>query len=77
MTDGTTLLIESPLFFSPISVLFFEYYENYLDAIAAIETNPIIQCIIGSDNTPFGKAQSPGLNDFADGINTVDFLTSL
>ena len=77
MTDGTTLLIESPLYFSPISVLYFEYYENYSYTLEMQAANPFIQCVIGCENTPFGKAQSPGLDDFADGINTMDFLISI
>lgn len=77
MTDGTTLLIESPQLFSPISVLYFEFYENHLNTISTLTANADIQCIVGKGKIPFGKAQSPGLNDFADGINTMEFLTSL
>ena len=33
-----------------------------------------IQCIVGKHNIPFGKAQSPHLWDYADGIDTIEFL---
>jgi hypothetical protein len=36
-----------------------------------------LQCIVGKGFVPFGLAQSPGLDDFADGVNTMDFLHNL
>ena len=33
-----------------------------------------IQCIVGKNHIPFGKAQSPQLWDYADGIDTIEFL---
>ena len=30
-----------------------------------------IQCVVGSHYVPFGKAQSPHLWDYADGIDTI------
>ena len=35
-----------------------------------------IQTIVGKE-TKFGEAQKPKLNDYADGVDTMDFLTSL
>ena len=42
-----------------------------------------IQCIVSemelplSNTIPFGKAQSPDLNDYADGVDVIDFLLKL
>lgn len=76
MTNGSTLLIENEGFFSPISVVYFQYYDSYKLVVEDVQQNPAIQCIVGEDFTDFGKAQSPSLDDFADGINTLDFLCS-
>ena len=35
-----------------------------------------IQCVVGRDFIPFGKAQCPSLNDYADGIDTMAFLAN-
>jgi hypothetical protein len=36
-----------------------------------------IQCLTGVGHLPFGSAQSPGLTDFADGVDTFDLLSRL
>ena len=36
-----------------------------------------IQCIVGRDYIPFGKAQQPELWDYADGVDTMEFLNGL
>jgi hypothetical protein len=76
MTDGTVLLVENKGLFSPISVLNFEYYSNQADVLAGIKQDEGLQCLIGQDYLPFGKAQQPGLEDYADGADTLEFLLS-
>ena len=49
-----------------------EEVEQYL-----AEHKEKIQCVVGKDFIPFGEAQSPSLSDFADGVNTVEFLKNL
>ena len=62
--------------FSPISVLHYQYYQskNMLQSTLNYEH---IQCIISKDNTKFGFAQSPSIFDFADGIDTFQFLEKI
>ena len=36
-----------------------------------------LQCAIGHDYIPFGQAQIPSLTDYADGIDTMNFLINL
>jgi hypothetical protein len=76
MTNGSILLIEDTPIFSPISQLNYEYYigEGFL---SSLRDNPGIQCIVGHDHIAFGQAQSPGLFDYVDKIDTMDFLHSL
>ncbi len=76
------LLKEDPGFSSPISVLFYEYYENPETLQQQLmENSENIQCVIADnsfvDAIPFGKAQSPQLWDYADGLDTLDFLLKL
>ena len=76
MTNGTTLLVENKDPFSPISVVNYEYYEP--GDIGKLNTaDPNIQCVVGNHATAFGKAQDPGLFDYADGVDTMQFLLSL
>jgi hypothetical protein len=73
---GYLLLKKEKALSSPVAVL---YYENY-GTLAGL-TNQIeaqkdkIQCMIGHTQVPFGKAQSPHLWDYADGIDTLQFLS--
>ena len=77
MTDGVTLLHENESAFAPISVLNYEYYENKENLLKNLTDNDSIQCIVGENHTKFGAAQSPSLFDYADGIDTMQFLLSL
>jgi hypothetical protein len=80
MTNGSILLAEDPSLFSPISVLHYEHYKPggalplHPDFIAS---SPDIQCIVGQGYTPFGMAQHPVLGDYADGVDTLQFILSL
>ncbi|MBT8262380.1 MAG: acyl-CoA reductase [Bacteroidia bacterium] len=76
------LLKEDTAFSSPISVVFYEYY-NSLDTLADYlsENKEHVQAIISDAELPgaipFGQAQSPRLWDYADGVDTVSFLLAL
>lgn len=76
MTNETTLLVESDLVFSPISQLNYSFYIDKETLIQELKVSEEIQCIAGTD-LPFGKAQSPGLFDYADGVDTMQFLLTL
>jgi hypothetical protein len=72
---GYLLLKEDRRISSPVSVLYYEYYESQ-DAVKQ-QTELLkekIQCIVGKHGIPFGTAQSPELWDYADGIDTIEFL---
>lgn len=60
---------------SPVAVLHYEYYDSPENVYRETELlKDGIQCIAGRNNTPFGKAQRPELWDYADGIDTLEFL---
>jgi hypothetical protein len=77
MTNGTTLLTEQTSFFSPISTVNYEYYSKKDVLIQHLKANPEVQCIVGRNETPFGKAQQPDLFTYADGVDTLQFLLTL
>ncbi|HMH24739.1 MAG TPA: hypothetical protein VK563_23350 [Puia sp.] len=77
MSNESILLEENPSFFSPISALYYEVYTPGSGTLAALTGHPDIQCIVGRRHTPFGRAQRPGLTDYADGVDTLGFLTGL
>ena len=73
---GYLLLKEEKGLSSPVAVLYYQYYESgnalHHDTEAQKEK---IQCLIGHSHVPFGNAQSPHLWDYADGIDTIEFLS--
>ncbi len=80
--NGFILLKESKKIGSPVGTLFYEYYDKYEDVKKNLsEISEKIQCIVSNENiknfTEFGKTQSPELTDYADGIDTIDFLLKL
>jgi hypothetical protein len=73
--SGFVLLKEETKISSPVSVLYYEYYESqYAVKQQAELLKEKIQCVIGKHNIPFGKAQWPHPWDYADGIDTIEFL---
>lgn len=76
MTNGSTLVVESVSSFSPISQLNYEFYSSVENILPGLKTNDEIQCLAGFD-IAFGEAQKPGLADYADGIDTIEFLLTL
>ena len=77
MTNGTTLLTENENIFSPPAHIHYSFYENKPELYDSLKQNKDIQCISGEGFMPFGAAQKPGLFDYADGIDTMQFLLSL
>ncbi|GLB49682.1 acyl-CoA reductase [Neptunitalea lumnitzerae] len=82
LENGFLMLKKDESFSSPIATLF---YEEYADSahIRKILTNKKddIQCIVGNladfITIDFGKTQKPQLWDYADNVDTVDFLLKI
>ncbi len=82
--NGFVLLKEDPRIASPVSVLFFERYNDPMDLQSLLsQRDEEIQCIVSSSSTfkissiPFGSTQQPGLSEYADDIDTMKFLLEL
>ncbi len=76
------LLKEDKGFSSPISVVFYEYYEDLKSVKEKlISEKDNIQCIVSNsgieNEISFGETQNPQLWDYADDIDTLDFLIKL
>ena len=78
MTNGAILLVENESVFSAISQLHYEFYTGDPSKILReLQNNHDIQCVIGNGAINFGEAQHPGLTDFADGVDAMEFLLGL
>ncbi|WP_294819259.1 acyl-CoA reductase [uncultured Flavobacterium sp.] len=67
---------------SPISSVFYEFYNNLEDVAQRLETESgQIQCIVGNgvvkNSIGFGQTQKPQLWDYADNVDTITFLSKI
>ncbi len=67
---------------SPISSVFYEYYEDINEIKTRLnQDSEIIQCIVSNgiieNSVYFGNTQKPNLWDYADNVDTLDFLNNL
>ncbi len=83
LDNGAFIITESEKYSSPIPVLYYQFYEN-IDTLKSklIMDDELIQCVAtdlftNAKTVALGCTQSPGLADYADGVNTMDFLTKL
>jgi thymidylate synthase ThyX len=79
---GFVIIKESYEIGSPISTLFYERYNDIRELNKQLKQKQNkIQCIISNNivenSTKFGSSQSPSIGDYADKINTMDFLLKL
>lgn len=81
LDNGFLLLREEASLGCPVGVLHFQTYGTLEQMKAEVKIHEDkIQCVVASDklsfknSVPFGKAQSPELWDYADGVDTMAFL---
>jgi hypothetical protein len=78
LDNNFVLLRETDLLFSPLAMIHYHFYENEQEVIEYIESHKEqIQVVVGEKYTPFGDAQRPTLNDYADGVDTMKWLSEL
>ena len=85
LDTGFLLLKENTSLQAPLSVLFFEYYEEHAALMKGLqEIESDIQCIVAKESIThtsqvlgFGETQKPGWSDYADGVDTMKFLSEL
>ncbi|MFM9989061.1 acyl-CoA reductase [Flavobacterium sp.] len=83
LLDNEFLIIkEDSSYASPISSVFYEFYDDitYLKNRLEIDKDKI-QCIVSNNlvenSIPFGVTQKPNLWDYADNVDTINFLINL
>lgn len=78
LDNNFVLLKKSNELFSPLAMINYHYYKNEEELNQYLEYhNEQIQIIVGKNYTAFGNAQRPLLTDYADGINTLNWLQKL
>jgi hypothetical protein len=77
LSNESVLLVENEVPFSSVAVLHYRYYDDKQLLMEGLKNNNDIQCIVGNGFIPFGESQIPSLNDYADGIDVMQFLCSL
>ena len=82
LENGFLMIKEDESYASPIATVFYEYYDNLIDLkIKLYEDKEKIQCIVANNlienEVDFGETQNPNLWDYADGVNTLQFLSSI
>jgi hypothetical protein len=74
MDAGGILLSENASPFAAISQIHYQFYEeNKLPIFNTLD----IQCIVGKTGLAFGSLQKPSLRQYADGVDTLEFLSTL
>lgn len=87
LNNGCLILVESPSLHSRIACLHYEFYRDLSEVQAGLAfSKEEIQCVVTASSelevpdlpvVAPGQAQQPGLMDYADGVDTLDFLAHL
>ena len=81
--NGFLLLRPSPVLVSPISVVHYAEYTSEIDLVDQLtDIAAQTQCVVSAGgrfagSLPFGQAQSPGVSEYADRVDTMEFLAQL
>ncbi len=73
MDSGGILLSENASPFAAISQVHYQFYKEEVPAFNREE----IQCVVGKGGLSFGSLQQPNLSQYADGVDTLAFLSNL
>lgn len=82
LDNGFLTIKQDSSYASPISSVFYEYYTDLQQVKEKLQAdNEKIQCVVSNnlieDSLPFGTTQSPKLWNYADDVDTMNFLLSL
>ena len=76
--NGFLLMKEDKSLLSPVAMLYYEFYNDMNTVEQFVEENAEkLQCVVSKKDIAFGNTQKPNLWDYADGVDTVDFLREL
>jgi hypothetical protein len=74
MDSGGILMSENPSPFAAISQIHYQQYKFDSPPNLNLEE---IQCVVGKNQLPFGSLQKPVLAQYADGVDSLSFLSGL
>ena len=82
LENGFLMIKEDESYASPIATVFYEFYNNLDTLKEKLETEQQqIQCIVSNEFTKneidFGATQKPQLWDYADSVDSVEFLLAI
>ena len=82
LENGFLMIKEDESYASPIATIFYEYYSNKEELLQKLkEDSDKIQCMVSrnfhENEIKFGQTQHPQLWDYADGVNTLEFLVNI
>ena len=76
--NGFVLFREDSSLHSPLGSIYYERFDDLSTVEVDLATHKEqLQCIVGHGHVPFGSAQCPGPQDYADGVDTMKFLVEL
>lgn len=76
--NGFLMFKEDTSYSAPIAVVYYETYDNLEELKRKLTIDQqSIQCVIGHQFIEFGMAQKPDLHDYADGVDTMQFLMNI
>lgn len=80
--NGFVMLKEDPSYASPIATVFYEFYDSYENLLTKLNADKeAIQCLVCNESdlnfVKFGQTQQPKLWDYADGVDTFQFLLNI
>lgn len=74
----TCIITEDEALNTPVGMLHLVRYRSREDALDFISSRKeFIQCVAGTESLPLGQTQYPRFTDYADGLNTLEWLQKL
>ena len=82
LENGFLMIKEDPSAVSPIATVFYEFYESQAHLKEKlVREKDAIQCIVSKGFTEneiaFGQTQKPQLWDYADDVDSIEFLLAI
>lgn len=81
LDNGFLLVKQDESYASPIASVFYEEYDSQSSLENKLKLDrDKIQCVVSNsleNAIPFGASQKPSLSDYADGVDTVEFLLKI
>ena len=82
LDNGYFILKEDPRLYAPISCAFYEFYDDIKDLKSKLhDIRDNLQCIVSKKRSlkaiSYGSTQNPSFHDYADNIDTIEFLINI